>query len=66
YIPDPSHVLDWTTLHVHKQGKVMVEPVHIIERMTLGLRGREIDQVRIQWDRYDETSATWEDATLLR
>ncbi|KAH9304109.1 hypothetical protein KI387_008513, partial [Taxus chinensis] len=50
YVSDPSHVLDWTALQVQDQGQVMVEPVRILDRRTLGLRGREIDQVRVQWD----------------
>ncbi|KAH9288362.1 hypothetical protein KI387_032479, partial [Taxus chinensis] len=44
YVSDPSHVLDWTALQVQDQGQVMVEPVRILDRRTLGLRGREIDQ----------------------
>ncbi|KAH9301654.1 hypothetical protein KI387_013237, partial [Taxus chinensis] len=37
YVTDPSHVLDWTSLQVQDQGQVMVEPIRIIDRRTLGL-----------------------------
>ncbi|KAH9300738.1 hypothetical protein KI387_012321 [Taxus chinensis] len=44
YIANRFHVLDWTSLQMQDQGKVTVELVRIIDRRTLGLRGKEIDQ----------------------
>ena len=44
----------------------MLELVQITQSRTMSLRGREIRQVKVLWDPNDETSATWEDADLMR
>ena len=64
YIPDIVHVLDWNALQV-EDGQLALEPVRILEQRELTLRGRTIEQVRVQWDPTDDSSATWEDATKL-
>jgi hypothetical protein len=65
YIPDLTHVLDWNTLQV-EDGQLALEPVRILQQRTLNLRGRSIEQVRVQWDPSDDASSTWEDASRLR
>ena len=65
YIPDVVHVLDWNALQV-EDGQLALEPVRILEQRELTLRGRTIEQVRVQWDPTDDFSATWEDASRLR
>ena len=65
YILDVTHVLDWDAFQV-ADGQLTLEPIRILQHRRLTLRGRDIDQVRVQWDPSDETSATWEDATRLR
>ena len=53
YIPDIAHVLDWKNLQI-MDGQVMLEPVQIMQSITLSLRGREIRQVKVLWDPNDE------------
>ena len=65
YIPNVVHVLDWNALQV-EDGQLALEPVRILEQRELTLRGRTIEQVRVQWDPTDDFSATWEDASRLR
>lgn len=66
YIYDESHILDWDALQVESDGQLALEPIRILACRTLSLRGRELDQVRVQWDCYDEVTASWEDAALMR
>ncbi len=65
YIPNIVHVLDWNALQV-EDGQLALEPIRILEQRELTLRGRTIEQVRVQWDPIDDSSATWEDATRLQ
>ena len=65
YIPDIVHVLDWNTLQVEDR-QLALEQVCIVEQRELTLRGRTIEQVRVQWDPIDDSSTTWEDASRLR
>ena len=65
YIPDVSHVLDWNALQV-EDGQLALEPVCILQHRELTLRGRTVEQVRVQWNPADDTVATWEDAFGLR
>ena len=51
---------------MESDGQLALEPIHIIARRTLALRSQEMDQVRVQWDCYDEVTASWEDATQMR
>ena len=48
YIYDKSHIIDWDALHVESDGQMTLEPIRILARRTLTLRGRELDQVRVQ------------------
>ena len=66
YIYDESHLIDWDALQVESDGQIALEPIRILARRTLSLRGRELDQVRVQWDCYDEVTASWEDAAQMR
>jgi len=43
-----------------------LDPIRILAHRMLGLQGRELDQVRVQYDLYDEVPVTWEDAANLR
>ena len=62
YIPDVTHVLDWDALEVEDK-QLSLEHICILQHQRLTLRGWDIEQVRVQWDLSNETSATWEDAT---
>lgn len=65
YFPDVTHDLDWNALQVEDE-QLALEPVAMLQRRHLTLRGREIDQVRVQWDPNDEALATWKDASRIR
>eukprot|EP00253_Pinus_taeda_P020615 PITA_20615 len=66
YISDPSHIIDLGHLQVSDEGAVMAEPVCILDQRSLQLRRRLVDQVKVQWDNYSPSSATWEDAEEMR
>ena len=66
YIYDESHIIDWDALQVELDGQLALEPICIIARRTLALRGRELDQVRVQWDCYDEVTNSLEDAARMK
>ncbi|XP_059067607.1 uncharacterized protein LOC131858392 [Cryptomeria japonica] len=53
-------------LEVESDGQLALEAIRILARQMPSLRGRELDQVRVQWDYYDEAKASWEDATQMR
>ena len=65
YIPDITHVLNWNALQVI-DGQLMLEPMQIIQRRELNLRGHKVEQVKVLWDHNDDTSATWEDAGAMK
>lgn len=65
YFLDVTNVLDWYALQV-EDGKLVLEPLAVLQCQILALRGRDIEQVQVQWDSNDETSMTWEDASLIR
>lgn len=48
-----------------EDGKLSLEPIHILQHQRLTLRGWDIEKVRVQLDPSNETSSTWEDATRL-
>ena len=66
YICDASHVIDWGSMQVAPDGQLSLEPIRVLARRTLQLQGREVDQVKVQWDCYDEVTATWEDTMQMR
>ena len=66
YIYDASHVIDWGSMQVAPDGQLSLEPIRVLASRTLQLRGREVDQVKVQWDFYDEVTATWEDTMQMR
>ena len=66
YIYDESHLIDWDALQVESDGHIALEPICILARWTLSLWGKELDQVRVQWDCYDEVMASWEDIAQMR
>lgn len=46
YHPDVSHVLDWNALHVEDE-QLSLEPMHILQRREISLKGNSIEQVRV-------------------
>ena len=61
YIADESHKIHWKDLQVSDEGTFMAEPLRILDHRVRQLRSRQVDQVKVQWDRYSPGSATWED-----
>lgn len=66
YIFYETHIIDWDALQVELDGQLALEPIHILAHRTLALQGQELDQVRVQWDFYDEVMTSWEDAAQMR
>lgn len=64
-ILDVVHVLDLNVFQVEDE-QLALESVCILEQRELTLRGRTIEQVRVQWDPTYDSLATWEDASILR
>ena len=65
YIPDITHVLNWNASQV-VDGQLMLEPIQIIQKRELNLRGCKVEQVKVLWDHNDDTSATWEDTKTMK
>jgi hypothetical protein len=66
YVVDESHKLNWKEFQVSDVGTLTVEPLRILDRRVRQLRNRLVDQVKVQWDKYSQGSATWEDTETLR
>ncbi|XP_070017007.1 uncharacterized protein [Nicotiana sylvestris] len=49
YIGDPSHVLDFSTVHLERDLTYDVEPVAILEHLVRKLRSKDIASVKVQW-----------------
>lgn len=58
YVSDESHKIDWRELQVLDVGTIMVEPLRILDHRVRQLRCRMVDQVKVQWDKYNPGSAT--------
>eukprot|EP00253_Pinus_taeda_P019441 PITA_19441 len=66
YVYDPKHVIQWQNVRVEREGKVLVEPLTILDWREVQLRKRVIFQAKVQWQHYRPEEATWEDEELLR
>nr|XP_011459837.1 PREDICTED: uncharacterized protein LOC105350124 [Fragaria vesca subsp. vesca] len=60
YIPDASHVIDYSSIKVNADATFVVEPVRILDRSTKRLRRKEVDLVKVCWSHHDEGDASWE------
>ena len=65
YVADESHKLNWKELQVSDVGTLMLEPLCILDYRVRHLRNLLVDQVKVQWDKYSQGSATWEDDETL-
>jgi len=56
--------------HVSLLMKYVVDPYHLLVRIlafrTKKLRSWEINECLVQWDKYFESSSTWEDESTMR
>ena len=66
YIANESHKIHWKDLHVSDEGTFTAEPLRILDHRVRQLRSRHVDQVKVQWDKYNPGSATWEDTEIMR
>ncbi|XP_059064755.1 uncharacterized protein LOC131856835 [Cryptomeria japonica] len=57
YHPNISHILDWTALQV-EDGQLALDPVGVRDHKHRILKGRDIEQVRVQWNPNDNSLAT--------
>ncbi|KAL6189163.1 hypothetical protein ACLB2K_040553 [Fragaria x ananassa] len=60
YIPDASHVIDYSTIKVNADATFVVEPVRILDRSTKRLRRKEVELVKVCWSHHDEGYVSWE------
>lgn len=60
YHPDPTHVLDWSTLDIEEDVTVVEAPIRILDRREKQLRGKTIPLVRVLWKHRGMEEETWE------
>ena len=60
YVPDASHVIDYSSIKVNADATFVVEPVRILDRSTKRIRRKEVDLVKVCWSHHDEGDASWE------
>ena len=66
YVPDASHVIDYSSIKVNADATFVVEPVRILDRSTKRLRRKEVDLVKVCWSHHDEGDASWELESVMR
>ena len=54
----PTHVIDWTVIHVEREGDFLPHPLHILEREEIVLWIRTIARVKVQWKKFSPREAT--------
>ena len=66
YIPDPSHVIDHSDLHIEPDHTFVEHPIRVLDRRVKKLRNRVVPLVLIKWSRRGREEATWETEESLR
>ena len=66
YIVDETHKIHWKDLRVLDEGTFMVEPLHVLDHRVKQLCSHHVDKVKVQWDSFSPSSATWKDAETMR
>eukprot|EP00253_Pinus_taeda_P002722 PITA_02722 len=66
YVYDPKHVIQWLDIRVEPEGKILVEPLSILNRREVQLWKRVITQVKVQWKHFGPDEATREDEEFMR
>jgi len=66
YVPDPSHVLDHSDLHIEPDHTFIEHPVRILDSRVKKLRNREVPLLLVQWSRRGPEEATWETEESIR
>ena len=60
YIPDPSHVVEYESLHIGGDLSYQEQPVQILDRREQVLRSKTIPLVKVLWRNDLHEEATWE------
>ncbi|XP_070047021.1 uncharacterized protein [Nicotiana tomentosiformis] len=60
YHSDPTHVLDFSSVHLDKDLSYVEETVAILDRQVRKLRSKNIASVKVQWRGQPVEQATWE------
>jgi len=60
YIHDPSHIVTSDELPLRENLTFEVQPIRIEDRRVKQLRGKEIQLVKVIWNRNNVEEATWE------
>ena len=66
YIPDPSHVLDYSQLELDDRLTVEEQPVNILDREERVLRSRSIPFVKVAWSHHPSEDVMWECEDQMR
>lgn len=66
YVPDPSHVLDYSDLQIEPDHTFVERPVRVLDRRVKRLRNREVPLLLVQWSRRSPEEATWETEESIR
>lgn len=53
-------------LEVIEDGQIKVAPEQVIDRKRITRKGKEVEQVLVQWLNMAPTDATWEDVSVLQ
>ena len=60
YVPDPSHILSHSPLHIRENLSYTEEPVQILDYKLKQLRNKTISLVKVLWRGQKLEEATWE------
>jgi len=60
YEPDPSHVLEWSSLELDADVTFEERPIQILDHREQVLRGKTVQLVKVLWSHHGLEEATWE------
>ncbi|KAJ4802068.1 polyprotein [Rhynchospora pubera] len=66
FVGDPSHVLDYSQLHLGENLTYEEAPMRILDSREQRLRTKVIKLVLVQWGQHSEKEATWELESTIR
>lgn len=66
HVSNPSHVLNFSNLHMEYLASNEVIPMRVLGFRAKKLRNRKIKDWQVQWDEYFESFATWEDVDIMK
>jgi len=66
YVANASHVFNFSNLQMLEPHSIEVLPIRILTFRTRKQRNRKINECLVQWDKYSESSSTWEDIATMK